>query len=438
MQAIINQTHKQGATITANHPYYSYGLFYAADLNTVPGGYSSDFDQIEFNAVNTAEETAKTINQASSLWTAYLDGDSAYGKLVTKKYAITGGSDTHDVLLPGSNLSGAIRTFAYAGDTSGLDQKSVGLAAASAIAKGNSYVSEGPLLDSDKTFGKSYANTGTFETTLNVKSLAGVKDIAVLSNIGEQNYLLGGTTVSGIYKLESFSKTTDSAIDEGNNEVSYKLSVDTSKAKGEWFAFLVVDENGKYAITNPYWISYQPFSDIAENYWASVYVNTFAKNDFVEGYNGQFMPKNKITNAEFCTMLANCVSIGETSQAAIKYTDVKESAWYYDTVSKLSGHGYLTNGSTFSPNKAITREEAAQIIGKWYADKYDKDVSEFKSHKSQFADAASVNSEILPYLNLLSEENIISGYPDGKFYPANTITRAEAVSLLFQCYKTAK
>ena len=442
LQAIIDETHKQGATITANHPFYSYGLFYAANLDAIPGGYSNNFDQIEFNAANTSEETAKTINQASDLWTAYLDGDGAFGKLVTKKYAITGGSDAHDVLLPGSNLSGAVRTFAYAGDTSGLDQKSVGLAVASAIAKGYSYVSEGPLLDSDKTFGKAYANNGTFEATLNVKSMAGVKDIAVLSNIGEQNYLLGGTTVSGIYKVGSFSKTSDSAMvvsDKGNNEVSYKLSVDTSKAKGQWFAFLVVDENGKYAITNPYWISYQPFSDVAENYWATTYVNTFAKNNFVKGYsNGLFLPKNKVTNAEFCTMFANCVKIDETSQAAITYTDIKESAWYYDTVSKLYGHGYLTDDSTFSPNKAITREAAALIIGKWYASKYDKDISEFKSHESKFADAAGINSEILPYLNLLSEENIISGYPDGKFYPTNTISRAEAVALLFQCYKIAK
>ena len=93
-------------------------------------------------------------------------------------------------------------------------------------------------------------------------------------------------------------------------------------------------------------------------------------------------PRIKITNAEFCTMFANCAKIDATSQAAINYTDVKESAWYYDTVSKLSGHGYLTNSSTFSPNKAITREEAVQIIGKWYANKYNKDITEFKSHKS--------------------------------------------------------
>lgn len=258
LQAIINETHKQGAAIIANHPYYSYGLFYAADLNAIPGGYSSDFDQIEFNAANTSEETAKTINEASSLWNAYLDGGSAFGQPVTKKYTITGGSDTHDVLLPGANLSGTVRTFAYTGDKSVSNQKSAGLAVASAIAEGNSYVSGGPLLDSDKQFGKSYSNNGKFEVTLKVKSLAGVKDIAVLSNIGDQTYLLDGTTVSGIYKLDSFSKTSDSTIGasgKGNNEVNYKFSADISKAKEQWFAFLVVDENGKYAITNPFWIS---------------------------------------------------------------------------------------------------------------------------------------------------------------------------------------
>ena len=51
---------------------------------------------------------------------------------------------------------------------------------------------EDRFLIQTKTFGKSYTDNGTFEATLNVKSLAGVKDIAVLSNIGEQSYLLGG------------------------------------------------------------------------------------------------------------------------------------------------------------------------------------------------------------------------------------------------------
>ncbi|MEL7566165.1 MAG: hypothetical protein AAGU27_14935, partial [Dehalobacterium sp.] len=46
-KVFVKQTHDAGATITANHPYYSYGPFYTNENSQVPGGYDNSFDNIE-------------------------------------------------------------------------------------------------------------------------------------------------------------------------------------------------------------------------------------------------------------------------------------------------------------------------------------------------------------------------------------------------------
>ena len=69
----VKQTHDKGATITANHPWYSYGLYYSARKDGgVPGGYQDDYDNIEINACSSDQENADVLISAQALWNAYL------------------------------------------------------------------------------------------------------------------------------------------------------------------------------------------------------------------------------------------------------------------------------------------------------------------------------------------------------------------------------
>ena len=97
-KVFVRQTHDAGATITANHPYYSYGLFYTNENSQVPGGYDNSFDNIEINACCSDEENIATINKAAELWNAYLTGSQVSGAPVTKPHYLLAASDTHDVI----------------------------------------------------------------------------------------------------------------------------------------------------------------------------------------------------------------------------------------------------------------------------------------------------------------------------------------------------
>jgi hypothetical protein len=261
---IVRKAHELGATITANHPYYSYGLFYAHGKDAIPGGYVDGFDMIELNACSNDDESIKIFNDAAAFWTAYLAGGEHMGKKVEKAHYLVGASDTHDVLYPGvkndkgsSSIyhTGKARTYAFIGDAAG-DHKAIGLAVANAMRDGHSYLSYGPILNPAKIFGQKFtAENGAFEIAIDIQSLNGVKDVIVLSNLGSDKYTYNeensGDTklvLENVLAVQSFN---------GENSLSFNYTAQLGEAENAWFAIKVVDgsEHQMFAFSNPYWVS---------------------------------------------------------------------------------------------------------------------------------------------------------------------------------------
>ena len=88
---------------------------------------------------------------------------------------------------------------------------------------------------------------------------------------------------------------------------------------------------------------------------------------------------------------------------------------------------YITGypDGTFRPDNTITRGEAAAIFYKLLAG------VEKTGYSPVFSDVPA-NTWYADAVNCLAANGIISGYPDGKFYPDNPITRAEFVALASQ------
>lgn len=266
------ETHDKGADITANHPWYSYGLFSTAAKNSVPGGYTDDYDAIEINACSADSENGDTLISATKLWTAYLEGGNFFDVKVEKPHYLVAGSDTHDVLVPGVTNkgefargesqhynSGKARTFAKAKAEGSITD--VGLAFNEAVSEGNSYISFGPVLNMDKVPGgeAQTAANGSFDFTINVKSLAKVKDVILLTKDAAEAYTTSGligtqqdqTTLKYVKEQSKIGEDANAAVKDGN----YTFKVPVKAGEKTWAAVLVMDENGNYAITNPYWIT---------------------------------------------------------------------------------------------------------------------------------------------------------------------------------------
>lgn len=273
----VKQTHDKGATITANHPWYSYGLYYSARKDGgVPGGYQDDYDNIEINACSSDQENADVLISAQALWNEYLSNGEYMGAAVKKPHYLLGGSDTHDVLIPGVTNkgqfargesehynSGKVRTIAEVGSTDGKNVVDTGLAFTKAVAEGHSYVSFGPILEMDQKPGAVYQlnSSEAFKLKLDAKSLTDIKEVIVMTGDSKDNY--ESSTLVGSYQKDSYGEyikydkelTDQAAVIAGDKKsaaVNLELSVDSGKKT--WISVLVMDANGNYAVTNPFWV----------------------------------------------------------------------------------------------------------------------------------------------------------------------------------------
>lgn len=221
-QQIIDAAHKAGMLITINHPYIAYGYFTAADDGTIPGGYSPDFDMIELQSTADAKgPDSATLSRAMDLWTSSLSG-------ANKRYYLVGSTDTHDVW---SWISGSTRT--YANIPAPLQKSQTNYIAA--LKAGHSYVTEGPLVEplNGMVYGQRVdvsERRGVLPVSLRVAAVDGLKSVQVLRK-GEP-----------IRTLTFHDKTT-------REIVSFNLKTTTKT----WYSFIVEDQDGHRAVTNPIW-----------------------------------------------------------------------------------------------------------------------------------------------------------------------------------------
>ncbi|CEK31316.1 N-acetylmuramoyl-L-alanine amidase [[Clostridium] sordellii] len=164
------------------------------------------------------------------------------------------------------------------------------------------------------------------------------------------------------------------------------------------------------------------FNDI-DGHWAKNAIIDFATKGYINGYgDGTFKPDNSITRAEFVKILNK--AFGYTNVGTENFSDVNPSDWYYNDICIGVNAGYI-NGyedNTFKPDKQITREEASKIIA--------TALNLNGDGKLNFKDSSEISNWAKPYVDALSDNNIINGYEDNTFRPHNNMTRAENVTIL--------
>ena len=147
---------------------------------------------------------------------------------------------------------------------------------------------------------------------------------------------------------------------------------------------------------------------------------------YIVGYGGGTVnPTGQITRAEVATIFFRLLQDDVREKYLTSdndFTDVGQDDWYCTAVSTLSAMGVLEGrtAETFEPNAPITRAEFAAI-----AVRFD---DSGLSPAGSFTDIAGhwAKDEI----RQAAELGWITGYADGSFRPNQSITRAEAVTML--------
>lgn len=190
-------------------------------------------------------------------------------------------------------------------------------------------------------------------------------------------------------------------------------------------------KNGEYIITLNegqtlvYSDEIKSFNDIKNNslrkeieYLTSRYVIRGFEDD-------TFRPNSTITRAQFALLVSRSLGLVATKNS--KFKDIKSSE-DQSTIQALVETGIMIGATptTFSPNKQITREQAAVVMVR---------ILEYMGFESKgsiviYTDKNKINADNLKALSLLNRLDIMTGRSDGSFGPQDTLTRAQFAKIL--------
>lgn len=174
-----------------------------------------------------------------------------------------------------------------------------------------------------------------------------------------------------------------------------------------------------------------------ESHWSKVYVQRLVNSNAISGYpDGTFRPNGSISRSAFITVLAKAL---ELTPSDSNYFEDTQTHWAQKYISAAVDAGILVvddysvkNQSGvlleygFKPDQNMTREEMAQIITRALGEEYNA----YHTTTSKFTDQAKINPKLIGYVAIASINGIITGYPDGRFSPTSSATRAEACVMI--------
>ena len=181
----------------------------------------------------------------------------------------------------------------------------------------------------------------------------------------------------------------------------------------------------------PYGVGHK-FTDTGD-YWAADYVDFLYNANITTGYSdGTFRPNQNITRAQFAVMLYRYLKLDESrySGVSLPFADLNSIPEYaIPAVKALYTEGVISgaekNGRLyFNPNNALTRAQAAAMIGRTQAKGY-------ALADLTFTDSGKIPGYADYYIRTMAAQGVINGYSDGSFKPHSNITRGQMAKILY-------
>lgn len=183
------------------------------------------------------------------------------------------------------------------------------------------------------------------------------------------------------------------------------------------------------------------FFDVPRNSWYTDAVEHCYGNGVMSGVSPtRFAPQQAATRAMLVQTLYNWyggavpdglgTTVPDYPGNQMYFIDVPQKAWYWDAVAwAFATHVvYGTSGTTFSPNRKVTREETVTMIYNCYKVSHPEAVTD-PAGASTFSDYESVSPWAKTAMAWAVNYGLIFGQ-DGKLNPQGTTTRAQLAMIL--------
>ena len=176
----------------------------------------------------------------------------------------------------------------------------------------------------------------------------------------------------------------------------------------------------------------QSFSDVGASYsWASEAIEYLYRENVINGTgNDQFSPQNNVLRGDFILMLCRALDLNSSSSA--NFADVAQGSYYYNAIASAKALGIVTgNGNKFSPDVAISRQDAMVILARALSVTSDNITPGDSSDLAAFSDRNQVADYAVVATATLVKAGLVTG-SNGSLNPNGKITRAEMAVIMYR------
>ena len=170
------------------------------------------------------------------------------------------------------------------------------------------------------------------------------------------------------------------------------------------------------------------FTDDAEvPSWAVEAIEELMDQGVISGNDdGSFAPNRQLNRAEVSKIIVLATGIDLDVTGGPHFPDVEEGVWYYDYIETMYNQGWI-NGypdGYFRPDRGINRVEIAKMVVNAF--EIDQDTS-----GAPHFDDVTASDWFYSYVETAYNYGLMRGYGDGTFGPADPVTRAQTVKIVY-------
>ncbi|MBE6572896.1 MAG: S-layer homology domain-containing protein [Ruminococcaceae bacterium] len=177
-----------------------------------------------------------------------------------------------------------------------------------------------------------------------------------------------------------------------------------------------------------------PFEDVPAGQWFAPHAEFCYANEVINGQGNTytFAPNANLTRATFVVMLARVMKADLSSYNNTVFNDCPAGSWYTPSVMWAFNAGYAngTGNGNFSPNKSMTREEAAVMFTRVL--KESEKQPALTNTASSYTDLNKVSNWALDGVKYIIDSGIMGSTSTNKlvFSPKTIMTRAQIAKMI--------
>ncbi len=162
--------------------------------------------------------------------------------------------------------------------------------------------------------------------------------------------------------------------------------------------------------------------------WAKESITAFVSQNIIKGNaDGSFAPQKLLNRAEIAKIIVLATGSKINIVGGPHFSDVPADAWFYPYVETMYNNGWIKGhpDGSFRPADNINKAELAKIIVNAFG------MGGEKVNASELNDVL-FSDWFFKYVKIVNQKDIMKVHEGNLFYPAKTVTRAEAVKAIFE------